>query len=108
VIFETCLLTPEQIVDATILSVLAGAGFVKTCMIFLFLRLVLLSCSFLFLVVLSTATGFSTSGATVKDVRLMRLIVGDFCGVKASGGVRDLSTAQLMAGRHFLLTSLVF
>jgi len=73
VIFETCLLTEAQIVDACLLSVLANAPFVKT------------------------STGFSSSGAKVSDVRLMKLVVGDAAQVKASGGVRDYPTAKAMA-----------
>lgn len=64
VILETCLLTDEEIVRASLLSLKAGADFVKT------------------------STGFSTGGATVEAVRLMRKTVGDKCGVKASGGIR--------------------
>ncbi|MFD3447684.1 deoxyribose-phosphate aldolase [Microbacteriaceae bacterium 4G12] len=65
VIIETCLLTEEEKVRACELSVKAGADFVKT------------------------STGFSTGGATVEDVALMRKTVGPNIGVKASGGVRD-------------------
>ncbi|PIC57947.1 deoxyribose-phosphate aldolase [Sporosarcina sp. P12(2017)] len=65
VIIETCLLTDEEIVRACELSVKAGADFVKT------------------------STGFSTGGATVHDVALMRKTVGPDIGVKASGGVRS-------------------
>lgn len=43
-----------------------------------------------------TSTGFSTGGATVADVALMKNIVGDGIGVKASGGVRDSETALKM------------
>lgn len=64
VIFETCLLTPEEIVKACELSVSAGADYVKT------------------------STGFGKYGATVEDVALMRKSVGPNIGVKASGGVR--------------------
>ncbi|MCF0116783.1 MAG: deoxyribose-phosphate aldolase [Bacilli bacterium] len=64
VIIETCLLTDEEKVRACELSVKAGADFVKT------------------------STGFSTGGATVADVALMRKTVGPNIGVKASGGVR--------------------
>ena len=64
VIFETCLLTPEEIVKACELSVSAGADYVKT------------------------STGFGKYGATVEDVTLMRKTVGPNIGVKASGGVR--------------------
>lgn len=72
VIIETCLLTDEEKVKACELSVKAGADFVKT------------------------STGFSTGGATVDDVQLMRKTVGKEVGVKASGGVRDAKTAQMM------------
>jgi len=72
VILETCLLSDEQIIDGCILSVLAGATFVKT------------------------STGFSKHGATVHHVRLMRTVVGDACHVKASGGIRDFQTAIQM------------
>lgn len=72
VILECCLLTDEQIVRACELSVEAGAAFVKT------------------------STGFSTGGATVKDVALMRKTVGDRCKVKASGGIHTAEEAQAM------------
>ena len=65
VIFETCLLTDEEKVKACELSVKAGADYVKT------------------------STGFSTGGATVSDIALMRNEVGPDLGVKASGGVRS-------------------
>jgi deoxyribose-phosphate aldolase len=70
VIIETCLLTDEEKVKACELSVEAGAHFVKT------------------------STGFSTGGATVEDVALMRKTVGPDLGVKASGGVRDAAGAK--------------
>jgi deoxyribose-phosphate aldolase len=72
VIIETCLLTKEEKVKACELSVKAGADFVKT------------------------STGFSTGGATVEDIRLMRETVGPEIGVKASGGVRSLEDAIAM------------
>lgn len=72
VIIETCLLTKEEIVKACELSVAAKADFVKT------------------------STGFSTGGATVEDVKLMKETVGDRALVKASGGVRSLEDAQNM------------
>jgi len=43
-----------------------------------------------------TSTGFSTGGATVEDVALMRRVVGPDMGVKASGGIRDFATALAM------------
>lgn len=83
VIIETCLLTKEEIVTACELSVAAGADFVKT------------------------STGFSTGGATVEDVKLMKETVGDKALVKASGGVRSLEDAKNMiaAGADRLGTS---
>ncbi len=72
VIIETCLLTMEEKVRACELSVKAGADFVKT------------------------STGFSTGGATVEDIRLMRQTVGPEIGVKASGGVRSREDALAM------------
>lgn len=72
VIIETCLLTYEEKVKACELSKEAGANFVKT------------------------STGFSTAGANVEDVELIRSIVGDALEVKASGGIRDLDTALKM------------
>ncbi|WOV85508.1 deoxyribose-phosphate aldolase [Sporosarcina jeotgali] len=76
VIIETSLLTDEEKRTACELSVLAKADFVKT------------------------STGFSTGGATVDDVKLMRSTVGPEMGVKASGGVRSLEdlTAMKEAG----------
>lgn len=72
VIIETCLLDDEQKAVACLLAVRAGAAYVKT------------------------STGFSTGGATVDDVRLMRGVVGDALGVKASGGVRTRNDADAM------------
>lgn len=72
VIIEACLLTEEAKVLACQSAKAAGADFVKT------------------------STGFSTGGATVEDVELMRRTVGEQMGVKASGGVRTLETARAM------------
>jgi deoxyribose-phosphate aldolase len=72
VIIETCLLTDEEKITACELAKKAGADFVKT------------------------STGFSTGGATVEDIKLMRNTVGPKMGVKASGGVRDLETSLKM------------
>lgn len=72
VIIETCLLTDEEKVKACELSVEAGAAFVKT------------------------STGFSTGGATVEDIALMRKTVGTAAKVKASGGIRTPEDAQAM------------
>jgi deoxyribose-phosphate aldolase len=69
VILETCLLTKEEIVKVCNLSVEAGADFVKT------------------------STGFSTNGAVVEDVALMKQTVGTRAKVKASGGIRTREEA---------------
>ena len=42
---------------------------------------------------MKTSTGFSTGGATVEDVALMRQTVGPDMGVKASGGARSYEDA---------------
>jgi len=72
VIIETCLLTDEEKVKACELAKAAGADYVKT------------------------STGFSTGGATVGDIALMRKTVGADMGVKASGGIRDYAAAKAM------------
>ena len=69
VIIETCLLTDEEKVLACQLAQKAGADFVKT------------------------STGFSTGGATLPDVQLMRQTVGADMGVKAAGGARSYADA---------------
>ncbi|PTQ54340.1 MAG: Deoxyribose-phosphate aldolase [Hydrogenibacillus schlegelii] len=83
VILETALLTEEEKRRAAEWAVAAGADFVKT------------------------STGFGPGGATVEDVRLLRSVVGDRAGVKASGGIRTLSAALalLEAGADRLGTS---
>jgi deoxyribose-phosphate aldolase len=83
VIIETCYLTDDEKRRAAELCKIAGADFVKT------------------------STGFGPSGATLKDIQLIRKAVGDLMGIKASGGVRDLSFAlQLIeAGATRLGTS---
>ena len=72
VIIETCLLTDEEKRIACEMAVDAGADFVKT------------------------STGFSTGGATVQDIALMRRTVGPDIGVKASGGIRSCDDALRM------------
>ncbi|MWN31855.1 deoxyribose-phosphate aldolase [Gilliamella sp. Pra-s60] len=72
VILETCLLTKDEIVKVCEICKQIGVAFVKT------------------------STGFSVSGATVEDVKLMRDTVGNAMGVKASGGIRDRQTAEKM------------
>jgi len=83
VILENCLLTQEEKKMACELAVKAGVDFVKT------------------------STGFSSAGATIEDVKLMRSIVGPSIGVKASGGIRNTETAKAMieAGATRLGTS---
>lgn len=72
VILETCLLTQDEIIKACEICRELKVGFVKT------------------------STGFNKGGATVEDIALMRQVVGDNIGVKASGGVRDTETAVAM------------
>jgi deoxyribose-phosphate aldolase len=72
VILETGHLDEAQIRTASRLSVEAGADYVKT------------------------STGFGPRGASLEDVRVMREVVGPDIGVKAAGGIRDLSTALAM------------
>lgn len=72
VIIEACLLTDDEKVKVCELAKEAGADFVKT------------------------STGFSTGGATVEDVALMRKTVGADMGVKAAGGVRTFDAAKEM------------
>ena len=83
VIIETCLLTDEQKRLACRLALEAQADFVKT------------------------STGFSSHGATLEDVALMKSVVKDQAKVKASGGIRDYATAMSMieAGASRLGTS---
>ena len=83
VIIEACLLTEAEKTTACEIAKSAGADFVKT------------------------STGFSSAGATVEDVALMRRIVGPAVGVKASGGIKDWQTAVAMieAGADRLGTS---
>ena len=83
VIIETCLLTEEEKIRACEVSKNTGADFVKT------------------------STGFAGGGVTMEDVALMREVVGRDMGIKASGGIKDWSTALTMikAGATRLGTS---
>lgn len=83
VILETCLLTDDEKRNACKLAVEAGADFVKT------------------------STGFSTGGATVEDVRLMKDAVAGKAKVKASGGIRTREDAlnMIKAGADRIGTS---
>lgn len=71
-ILETCLLTLEEKLRASEICVAAGVNFLKT------------------------STGFSTAGATVEDVSLLRGVAGGRCGVKAAGGIRTLEAVRAM------------
>jgi deoxyribose-phosphate aldolase len=72
VIIEAALLNDEEKVAACVLAKRAGADFVKT------------------------STGFGPGGALVRDVALMRRVVGPDMGVKAAGGIRDLRTLRAL------------
>lgn len=83
VIIETCLLTDAEKERSCKCAMAAGADYVKT------------------------STGFSSGGATTKDAALMRRIVGNNMGVKASGGIRTNEDAEklIAAGATRLGTS---
>ena len=72
VILETSTLTEEQKIIGCALAKAAGAAFVKT------------------------STGFSSGGATVSDIELMRKTVAPEMGIKASGGIRTREDALKM------------
>jgi deoxyribose-phosphate aldolase len=72
VILETCLLTMQEKLLASELAQQAGTDFLKT------------------------STGFSTSGATAEDIAILRGVAGTLCGVKASGGIKNLDHARAM------------
>ena len=72
VILETSRLSRDAKVAAAAVARCAGAAFVKT------------------------STGFGGGGATVEDVALLRAVVGDGVGVKASGGIRTAADARAM------------
>ena len=72
VIIEAVLLSDAEKATACRLAAEAGADYVKT------------------------STGYGGGGATVADIALMRGVVGDRLGVKASGGIRDFATAAAM------------
>ncbi|HKT33823.1 MAG TPA: deoxyribose-phosphate aldolase [Nitrospira sp.] len=83
VILETCYLTDQEKITACRLAVEAGADYVKT------------------------STGFGAGGATVADIRLLKLAVQGRAKVKASGGIRDWKSAWelLEAGADRIGTS---
>ena len=83
VIIETSVLSDEEKIKACQASLAAGAHFVKT------------------------STGFNGGGATVEDILLMKKVVGNHAQIKASGGIKDLASAEKMirAGATRLGTS---
>jgi deoxyribose-phosphate aldolase len=72
VILETCYLSDEEIVESCAIARLAGFDFVKT------------------------STGFGSAGASAAHIKLMRRVVGNEMGVKASGGIRNKEAALAM------------
>lgn len=72
VIFETCLLEKEDIINASKIAKKVKPTFIKT------------------------STGFNKEGATLENVKLMKDVVKDDVLVKAAGGIRDLETLTLM------------
>jgi deoxyribose-phosphate aldolase len=68
VIIEIMLLNTEETAQACEICIRAGAAFVKT------------------------GTGWANRGTTLEDVRLVKSLVGDQIMIKASGGIRDLTT----------------
>ena len=85
VIIETCLLTEDEKAKMCEIVTQSGADYIKT------------------------STGFSTGGATLDDVKLMRRLCGANVKVKAAGGIHTLEEAQafLDAGADRLGTSSV-
>ena len=83
IILETCLLTKDEIIKGCEIAKMSGADYIKT------------------------STGFSTGGATIEDVRLIKEVVGDSVKIKASGGIRTLDFALelINAGADRLGTS---
>ncbi len=69
VIIETCYLTREEKLQAVQLAMEEGAHFIKT------------------------STGFGTTGATAEDIQLIKQVVGNNMGIKAAGGIKNLTTA---------------
>ena len=72
VIIETCLLTEEEKIKMCEIVTAAGAEYIKT------------------------STGFSTGGATPDDIVLMKKHVGPAVKIKAAGGIKGFSDAELM------------
>ena len=72
VIIETAYLSEDEIVKASLMCQDAGTDFVKT------------------------STGFAPAGAKAEHIKLIRATINSNVGVKASGGIRDYSTAISM------------
>lgn len=72
VILETGYLDPEEIMAGCFLSLISGASFVKT------------------------STGFGPRGASLEDIEIMNACVGGQIGIKASGGIKNLSSLKQM------------
>lgn len=83
VILETSYLTEDEKREVCAMSMRAGASFVKT------------------------STGYGDGGATVEDITLMKEVVGDRLGIKATGGIRTYGDAMklIKAGASRLGTS---
>ena len=83
VIIETCLLTDKEIIKMTEICNETFVNFIKT------------------------STGFSEYGARVEDVELINDHRNEVLEIKASGGIRDIETAEVMinAGATRLGTS---
>lgn len=71
-IIETCLLDDDEKKKVVEIALEAGSEFIKT------------------------STGFGPRGAKVRDIRLIKDIVGDAAGIKAAGGIRTLRQVQSM------------
>jgi len=72
VIIETCLLTKNEIIKVCNIAKNSGATFVKT------------------------STGYSHAGATAENVTIMKEVVGEKIGIKASGGIKTMFQIQSM------------
>jgi len=70
VIIETCLLTNEEKIKMCEVVSKSDAEYIKT------------------------STGFSTSGATFKDIELFKRYVTDGCLIKAAGGITSIEAAE--------------
>ena len=81
VIIETGLLEKNELINASLLALWAGASFIKTSTGFAYVK---------------TPDGYENRGATIEDIRLIKSIVGNKIGIKASGGIRDYKSARAM------------